>query len=188
MTTTATDGLASASVEPTAAERAAEAATDLRGALGWIVFGGAVLIGSLRMDRLEAQHINPYTAPGLLPGLLGIVMLGLGALLALRSWGRGARFVGGPRVALDLPTMRRLALVLALILVYSVVLLGRGLPFWIGSALYVAASIVLLQAPQRALAGRTLNWKDVAFAAAVGLASGVVITVVFQEAFLVRLP
>ena len=45
---------------------------------------------SFAMDRLEAQHINPYTVPGLLPGLLGIVMILLGGLLALRSWRRGA--------------------------------------------------------------------------------------------------
>ena len=77
---------------------------------------------------------------------------------------------------------------IGLILVYTVALLGRGLPFWLVSALYVAASIVLLQAPQRALAGRALDWRDLAFAAAVGIGSGVVIHYVFQELFLVRLP
>ena len=71
--------------------------------------------------------------------------------------------------------MRRLAVVIGLILIYTVVLLGRGLPFWLVSALYVTASIVLLQAPQRALAGRALGWRDIAFAAAVGIGSGVVI-------------
>jgi len=173
---------------PSPAELQAQATSDLRDALGWLVFGAAVLIGSIRMDRLEAQHINPYTVPGLLPGLLGLVMLLLGVLLGLRSWGRGARLVGGPRFAVDWRSMRRLAVVIGLILIYTVVLLGRGLPFWIGSALYVAASIVLLQAPQRALAGRSLNWRDVAFAVAVGIGSGVVIHYVFQELFLVRLP
>ena len=170
------------------AELQAQAASDLRDALGWLVFGAAVLIGSIRMDRLEAQHINPYTVPGLLPGLLGLVMILLGVLLALRSWGRGARLVGGPRFAPDWRSMRRLAVVIGLILVYTVALLGRGLPFWLVSALYVTASIVLLQAPQRALAGRSLDWRDLAFAAAVGIGSGVVIQYVFQELFLVRLP
>jgi hypothetical protein len=173
---------------PSPTELQAEAASDLRDALGWLLFGAAVLIGSIRMDRLEAQHINPYTVPGLLPGLLGLVMILLGVLLALRSWGRGARLVGGPRLAVDWRSMRRLAVVLGLILIYTVALLGRGLPFWIVSALYVAASIVLLQAPQRALAGRSLGWRDLAFAAAVGIGSGVVIEFVFQELFLVRLP
>ena len=45
-------------------EARASPRADLRGAIGWIVFGVAVLVGSLAMDRLEAQHINPYTVPG----------------------------------------------------------------------------------------------------------------------------
>jgi hypothetical protein len=116
------------------------------------------------------------------------VMILLGALLGLRSWNRGARLVGGARFAIDWRSMRRLAVVIGLILVYTVALLGRGLPFWLVSALYVTASIVLLQAPQRALEERALGWRDLAFAAAVGVGSGVVIEFVFQELFLVRLP
>jgi len=173
---------------PSPAELQAQATSDLRDALGWLVFGAAVLIGSIRMDRLEAQHINPYTVPGLLPGLLGLVMILLGVLLGLRSWNRGARLAGGARFAIDWRSMRRLGVVIGLILVYTVALLGRGLPFWFVSALYVTASIVLLQAPQRALEGHALGWRDLAFAAAVGIGSGVVIEFVFQELFLVRLP
>ena len=62
-------------------EARALAASELRGGLVWVVFGIAVLALSWRMDRLEAQHINPYTVPGLLPGLLGIVTILLGALM-----------------------------------------------------------------------------------------------------------
>jgi hypothetical protein len=186
--TTSTHGPAADAPEPTPDELRAQAASDLRDALGWLAFGVAVLVGSIRMDRLEAQHINPYTVPGLLPGLLGLVTILLGVLLGLRSWGRGARLVGGPRFRVDWPTLRRLAVVIGLILIYTVALLGRGLPFWLVSTLYVTASIVLLQAPQRALAGRGLNWRDLAFATAVGVGSGVVIEFVFQELFLVRLP
>src|SRR3954469_14101557 len=60
--------------------------SDFFSALGWMALGIAILIGSIMMDRLEKQDINPYTIPGLLPGLLGIAMTILGALLALRSW------------------------------------------------------------------------------------------------------
>jgi hypothetical protein len=139
------------------AQARAVAASELRGGLAWMAFGFAVLALSWRMDRLEAQHINPYTVPGLLPGLLGIVMLLLGGLLALRSWRRGGRLLRGPR-------------------------------FWLGAAIYVSASIVLLQAPQRAAEGRRLSAREVVVALAIGLASGWIITWVFQDAFLVRLP
>ena len=170
------------------AEARALAASELRGGLAWIVFGVAVLALSWRMDRLEAQHINPYTVPGLLPGLLGLVMILLGALLALRSWNRGGRLVGGPRFGMSGEAARRLALVIGLIVAYTVVLLGRGLPFWVGAAVYVTASILLLQAPQRAAEGRRLSAREVVVALAIGLASGWIITFVFQDAFLVRLP
>ena len=169
-------------------EARALAASELRGGLLWAVFGIAVLALSWRMDRLEAQHINPYTVPGLLPGLLGIVMILLGGLLALRSWRRGGRFAGAPKRAMSGESARRLALVVGLIVAYTVVLLGRGLPFWLGAAIYVTASIVLLQAPQRAAEGRTLTSTELVRALVIGLASGWIITWVFQDAFLVRLP
>jgi hypothetical protein len=169
-------------------EARALAASELRGGLGWMAFGVAVLALSLRMDRLGAQHINPYTVPGLLPALLGIVMILLGALLSLRSWKRGGRLVGGPHFAMSGVALHRLALVIGLIVAYTVVLLGHGLPFWAGATIYVTASILLLQAPQRAAEGRRLTAREVAVALAIGLASGWIITWVFQDAFLVRLP
>src|SRR6266480_3508181 len=67
-------------------EQLARLRSDFLSALGWMGLGVAILIGSVTMDRLEKQGINPYTIPGLLPGLLGIAMTILGALLAGRSW------------------------------------------------------------------------------------------------------
>ena len=163
-----------------------EAGTDLRAAIGWIALGAAILVGSITMDRLEQQHINPYTIPGLVPGLLGIAMLILGMVLGVRGWRRGG--IGAPRPPTDPAVARRLAIVIALVVAFSVGLVGHGLPFWAATAIFVVASILVLQAPQRAAAGRTLTGRDVAFALAVGIGSGVVITFVFQELFLVRLP
>jgi hypothetical protein len=172
----------------TPAERRAVASSELRGGLGWLVFGAAVLVASLRMDRLESQGINPYTVPGLLPALLGIALMLLGALLALRSWRRGGRLAGGAELRPSPAVVRRLAVVIALVVAYSFLGVGHGVPFWLASAAYVALSILLLQRPQRIAAGRRLSARDVAFALAVGLGSGWAVTFVFQELFLVRLP
>ena len=125
---------------------------------------------------------------GILPGLLGLVTILLGALMTLRSWRRGGRLVSGPQFAMSGESARRLAVVVGLIVAYTVVLLGRGLPFWLGATIYVTASIMLLQAPQRAAEGRGLTLREAAVALAIGLASGWIITWVFQDAFLVRLP
>src|SRR5258708_18948566 len=67
-------------------EDTASLRTDFLSAIGWMGLGIAILIGSVIMDRLEKHGINPYTIPGLLPGLLGIAMTILGALLAAPSW------------------------------------------------------------------------------------------------------
>ena len=163
-----------------------EAGNDLRGAVGWTALGVAVLVGSVTMDRLEAQNINPYTIPGLVPGLLGIAMIALGLVLGVRGWRRGG--LHAPRPATVPGLVKRLGLVIGLVVVYAVGLVGHGMPFWLASALYVAASILVLQAPQRREAGRGLTVRDVAFAVVVGLASGAIVTYVFQELFLVRLP
>ena len=169
-----------------AAEPTVDAGTDLRASIGWMALGVAILIGSITMDRLERQSINPYTIPGLLPGLLGIVMILLGMLLGLRSWRRGGLHIR--RSAAERGFVQRLALVLGLIVVYAVVLVGHGLPFWLASALFVTASIVVLQAPQRRAANRSLSLRDLVVAAAIGIGAGGVVQYVFQALFLVRLP
>lgn len=174
---------------PTPHELRVEARAELKQALGWAVLGAAVLIGSLRMDRLASQGINPYTVPGLLPGLLGIVILLLAGLLALRSWRRGA-LAGdsAEKLPLHAASARRIGLVLVLCLVFGVLLVGHGLPFWAASAIFVSVAIVTLQQPLRRAAGRGLGLRDVAVAVAIGLGAGGAITLVFQQIFLVRLP
>lgn len=169
-------------------EAQAVAASEFRAALGWGAFGVAVLVASLRMDRLENQDINPYTIPGLLPALLGIVFIVLALLMGLRSWRNGGAARGAPRLHLDAAVARRVALVIALVVVYSIGLVGRGLPFWLASALFVTVSILVLQHPQRVASGQRLSWRDAAFAVAVGLGTGWIVTFVFQDLFLVRLP
>lgn len=166
----------------------AVARSELRQAGGWIALGLAILIGSLAMDRLASQHINPYTVPGLLPGLLGIAMMLLGTLLALRSWQRGALHADQAAFAFDPAAARRVALVLGLCVVFGVVLVGHGLPFWCAAAIFVSTAIVTLQRPQRLAAGRRLGVRDVIVAVVIGLGAGGAITLVFQQLFLVRLP
>src|SRR3954470_11962940 len=80
---------------------------DFKDAIGWIVLGIAVLVGSITMDRLEQQNINPVTVPGLLPGLLGLAMILLGAVLGLRSWQRGAFRQAAPAATADEREERR---------------------------------------------------------------------------------
>ena len=163
--------------------------SDLRDAIGWIALGVAILIGSLTMDRLERQNINPYTVPGLLPGLLGLMMILLGGILLLRSWRRGALRVAEPaRTADDREQSRRIWVVVALCLGYAVGLVGHGIPFWLASAIYVTVSILILQRMSRDPEERRLTPKAWLKALVIGLATGVITAVMFEQLFLVRMP
>ena len=165
------------------------ARAELRQALGWAALGLAILVASIRMDRLESQHINPYTVPGLLPGLLGIAMLFLAALLGWRAIGAGAL---SPAAAAHRPVDRnaakRIALVIGLCVAFGVGLVGHGLPFWAAATTFVTVAILAFEQPRRAQGGRAIAVRDVVFALAVGLGAGGMITLVFQVLFLVRLP
>lgn len=165
--------------------------SDLIASFAWMIFGAAVLIGSLRMDRLEKQDINPYTAPGLLPGLLGIVTVLLGFLLALRSWRRLAAHADEAAPAPHATSSvekKRIALVVGLCVAFAVGLVGHGLPFWAAAATFVTIAILSLQHVQRKVAGESLTVTIFCKTLAIGLGAGIVITLVFQELFLVHLP
>src|ERR1700710_425273 len=106
---------------PDGPEATAQLRSDFLSALGWMGLGIAILIGSIRMDRLENQDINPYTIPGLLPGLLGIAMTILGTLLAARSW-RPHLFASAANdnaAPVDRAGRKRLALVIGLCLLFG---------------------------------------------------------------------
>jgi hypothetical protein len=156
---------------------------------GWVVFGIAVLVGSITMDRLESQNINPYTIPGLLPGVLGLAMILLGAVLAVRSYQRGA-FTEAPEpfTPHQREVRKRVWTVIAICIVYSVGLIGQGLPFWLGSAIFIVASILILQRMDHDPERRRFTRKLWLQALVVGIAASVITQLVFQEVFLVRLP
>ena len=163
--------------------------SDLKDAVLWIALGVATLAGSITMDRLEHQNINPYTVPGLLPGLLAIAMILLGGVLALRSWRRGAATQPLPPPSPQLREERkRIAVVAALCCGYGVVLVGHGLPFWLASGIYVTGSILVMRRVSRDAGQRRLGARAWIQALVIGVVSSVVIHLVFQEVFLVRMP
>lgn len=155
-------------------------------ALGWMVLGLAITIGAWRMDRLAHLNIEPWSAPGLVPGVLGVLIAVFGAVLALRE--RGARVAAGarepqPAAGTD---WRRVLPVLALALVFTVGLLGRGLPFVATSTALVFAWIVIASLPAwRAEGGVGRGLARTAMIAVVACGA---IAALFQEVFLVRLP
>jgi len=150
--------------------------SDLIGGAGWMAFGLAVLVGAWRMDRFEAMGATVYTMPGLVPGMIGVLLVLLGGALALRGWRRrAASGQAGPAFN------ARPAIALALMLAFAAGLVGRT-PFWLATALFTAAFIALFAPPERPWARR------VAGALLIGVLTAAAIVLVFEQVFLVRLP
>lgn len=161
------------------------ARSDLAQAVFWLAAGGAILYGSWTMDRLEKVGVEPYSAPGLLPGVLGLFIVLLGAAMFVRALRAGALDAGAR--FLERPIAWRLVLPpLALCIAYAAVLVGHGLPFWLASWIFVTTMVWILQYRERKELG---DLRRLAFVAlAVGAGAGIVVSVIFQELFLIRLP
>ncbi len=158
---------------------------DLLSALLWMAFGGAVAVGSWRMDRLENLHINQYEIPGLVPGLLGTAVLLLGLMLVVRALRAGALRPTEP--APKAQGVGRMALVFAAMLLYSLVLIGHGLPFWLATAAFVSAFIFFFDRERQTGLGRSTP-RQALLALTCGIVASAVVTFTFQDIFYVRLP
>jgi Tripartite tricarboxylate transporter TctB family len=151
----------------------------------WLVVGAALAIGSWRMDRLESQGVPWFTAPGLLPGIVGVMIVLTALLIVVRALRRRAT---SGATALDGGTgdERRALVSLALCMAFAAGLVGHGVPFWLAASLYLTTHIFVLQYPDRQAAGQVTRGALVA--AVIGFGAAIAISLVFQELFLVRLP
>ena len=163
------------------------ARADFVTALALIALAVGALVESLRMPRFENLSVNPYTVPGIVPGLLSAGLLVMATILLVRSIVRGGwrLSAGSAHAWLKSAAANRLYLSLVLTLGYAAGLVGR-LPFWLATGLFMFFFIVLFEW-QASLPARSR-----AIALGVALTEAVLVTVavtlVFQEVFLVRLP
>lgn len=170
---------------------------DRAGGFVWILFGALVFYGSWTMDRLESQGVEPITAPGLLPGLLGLGMIGFGLVLVLRRGTRlqsnfqpaghlGIAAESDPGAAETRIDWRRLGLSWLLSIAFAGVLLGRGLHFWLLAAAFIFLHLMFLEDDDR-IAARPLG-RRLILAAVIAGGVATAVTLVFQDLFLIRLP
>ena len=120
---------------------------DLWTAAVFLLLGIAIFSLAWRMPTFKEQKGEIYTAPGLVPGLYGLIICILSIWLAVRSIRRGALAAAAPAPARrrrEGTSNLRLALAAALGLVFCVGLIGR-MPFWLAAAIFVTAFIVLFE-------------------------------------------
>lgn len=158
------------------------ARSDLWGGAGWAGLGLLIIVASLRMERFESMGAGLYTMPGFVPGIIGGLVALLGLVLMLRGWMRRQHEEAAVNAeSVETLLNRRIILTMLLTLVYAGLLIGRA-PFWLATALFVAAFVAAFTPTEftpRRRAG---------MAVAAGVLTAITITAVFQQVFLVRLP
>jgi len=154
-----------------------------------IVFGAGVLWASLAMPRFEEQGGVIYDAPGVVPGIIGILVVALAMVMLVRSVARKGYFLGLTGKAIggvlrDDQTLRMLGTVVTCIL-YGLVLL-RLLHFIAGTLIFVFVFVMLFEYDLRKrLAGQ---WKVLLFAVLMSVLTTGGVYAAFRYLFLVNLP
>lgn len=165
------DKLKETSVTMSAADRAT--------AVIFFALGIAMLIGGFTMERLEFRQIHPLSIPGLVPMLLGGALAFCAVILLVQSRqdGETENLASGSFV--------RLGQTVALTLGYALILVG-WLPFYWATAIFVAA-FTLVFSWDGAMDQRT-RVLTVLKSIIYGGVAGFAIVMLFEKAFLVRLP
>jgi len=161
---------------------------DLQGGAVWTAVGSAIVVLSWQMDRMVQQGATLHTAPGLWPGIVGAILAALGGMLMLRSW-RRAQHIGWYTAETDdtdYAPLSSFTLAAAMFFVYALLLVGRGLPFWFGTALFVTVFVFVFQYTGRKAAAKVARGFIVALAC--GVITAILVTLVFEQLFYVRLP
>ena len=163
-------------------------AADIAVATILLVIGIAQFTGGLTMDRLENRHIHPASFPGLVPMILGAVMAGMAVLLLIGQIRAGATAQGksvGEGGDFTREELLRLAAVGALCLFYALVLVGN-VHFWLASSLFIAVFTALFEPAGQMTQQKRLLRLGVIAVFAIAMGGG--IAMLFEQAFLVRLP
>ncbi|MFW6138614.1 MAG: tripartite tricarboxylate transporter TctB family protein [Spirochaetota bacterium] len=154
-----------------------------------IAFAIGVIWMSIEMPRLEHRNINPWSIPGLVPGILGVIILVLGITLLIRSIKQKGHLIGITKNKTGnwfrKPSTIRTGLTLLLTLGYAWGLIGR-LPYPVATFMFVTSFIIIFEYNRKESSKKKI--KRVLIAVATGAFSSAVVSVVFYYVFLVRLP
>ncbi len=160
---------------------------DLITAAVLFAFALTVIGLALQMPTFTDRGGDPYTAPGIVPGVYGAVLAILAGVLAFRALRAGALGPeGGRREASSAAYSNiRLGIVLLLALLFTVGLIGR-VPFWAAAAVFITAFIAIFEWDPAA--PRKLKARRLIVALLIGVIGGLAVQFVFRDVFLVRLP
>lgn len=153
-----------------------------------MVFGIGIVVESWNMPRFTDTGTSVWSAPGVTPGFVGLVLAILGAVLFFRAR-RAAPATGETAVAPEPESWFQAGAALLLCFGFAAGLVGR-VPFVLAAFLFIVTFMLFFDyRDNRELLGDKRRW---AVRVLVGIAvAGVAswgISTVFQDVFFVRLP
>jgi hypothetical protein len=153
-----------------------------------ITFGIAAIVLAFQMPGMGGDDQNPYSSPGLLPSILGMIIAGLGLIMFVRSLFRTKGQVGisaesFKAVLTDIGTFRIIA---TITLCVSYALLLGKLFFPVLTFLFVFIFVAFFEYDFKT--SFKLQIKKLIIAAVMAIIASVSIWLVFTHLFLVRLP
>ena len=165
------------------------AKADFITSLTLLAFGVAIVVMSIQMPMSADANQSKFSAPGIVPGFIGVMLSFLNLTILLRSLRRGgaSNLVPKPGAVKRLfgqETTVRILKTTALCVAY-VLLLGK-LWFPIPTFFFAFAFIALFEYDFKSALKPQIRKLAVAFA--IALISTALVTIVFQGLFLVNLP
>jgi len=150
-----------------------------------VSLGAAALTEAIRMPRFAERGVDPYTTPGVTPGMIAIALIIFGLLLAIRALRGGSTGAGVTIHVWTRDAALRIGLTLTITLTYGGFLFGN-VPFIPATIAFVFAFTMALELvnADRKVSGPVLLGGAVLLA----LGAGFGIDFIFREVFLVRLP
>ena len=151
-----------------------------------MLFSIGIIVHSLHMPRFEDVGANPFSAPGIVPGVLGTVVFFLSLAVFIRALRQKGFRLGIGREALvnfwaD-PSTRRMFLTTLLCVIYGLAMIGH-MNYYLATFVFIMGFLVLFQ--YRARSSRHLLLLTALAQAALTAA---IVGVVFRYVFLVDLP
>jgi len=152
------------------------------------LFGTAILVISLQMPTMADQNQSKFSAPGIVPGFIGVMLMLLSISMLLRSIKNKAlaeiREGLITKASLSQVTTQRIGLTLLLCVSYGL-LLGK-LWFPVPTFLFIFVFIFAFEYDFKATLKPQI--RKIVVAALIALITTILVTLVFQKLFLVNLP
>ena len=153
-----------------------------------MAFGSGIVAHAFQMPRFQNLGANPFSVPGIVPGILGAIIFVLSAVVFFRSLRRhGYRLERKktPHGFMVDPDMRRMLLTAALCILYGIGLVGRT-NYYLATFLFVLAFLVLFQ--YRVAAKNSGRMRLLLASLVQAVLTAAAIGAVFRYLFLVELP